>query len=186
MSPLRLARSLSFVLLVDIQERLLPAMQDPQGLSQRAGVLLEAAEKLEVPLALTEQYPQGLGRTIPALTAHRQRAERESVVDEKTRFTAWTPRVREAVEASARETIVLCGIETHVCVLQTALDLIEAGRPVAVACDAVGSRRKADHEAGLRRLEQSGAVLTTVESVILEWVEDAGAPAFKAVLPLIK
>jgi nicotinamidase-related amidase len=181
--PAILRGAQSLLVVVDCQERLVPAMADAGLLIRRAGILLEGARLLEVPTLLTEQYPQGLGATVPELAARAHGAPRLA----KTAFGGGgDPAFRAAVHASDRTQVVLAGIEAHICVAQTALDLLAMGYAVHVATDAVASRRGADREMALLRLAGAGAVPTTVESVLFEWMGSSEHPAFKAVSGLIR
>jgi nicotinamidase-related amidase len=172
-----LKADLSLLLAIDVQERLLPAMADPVAVEQGAARLMRAARRLGVPMLVTEQYPRGLGPTVPGLAAL---ASPEETL-EKIHFScAAEPSVQ------ARHQAVLCGIEAHVCVLQSALGLAAAGWSVAVVEDATSSRRPDDRAAGLRRLAASGVVVVTAEMVLFEWLGRAGTDAFRDVQKLIK
>jgi nicotinamidase-related amidase len=141
------------------------------------GRLVEGAGILGVPIIATEQYPKGLKHTAPEVGLP---DDAEAV--EKTVFSA----VRaDGFNLAGRNQVLICGIEAHVCVAQTALDLLDRGVAVQVVTDAVGSRHAIDREVGLRRLERAGAVLTTVEAALLELCERAGTPEFKAVQKVI-
>jgi len=181
---MRLTADCSVLFVVDVQARLLPAMADPAGVLARTALLMRAARRLGVPLLVTEQYPQGIGRTVPELAAL---ATPEETV-EKIHFScAAEPAVRDQLRLLApRCQAVLCGIEAHVCVLQSALGLAAEGWCVAVVADAVGSRRDADRDAGLARLAASGVTVATSEMVAFEWLDRAGTPEFRDLLKLIK
>lgn len=178
-----LAAHSSALLLIDLQERLVPALADPDGLLARARLVLQAARRLEVPVLATEQYPKGLGPTAAALAP--LLAADQLVA--KTAFSALRdPQPAERIGMLGRETLVVIGAETHVCVLQTVLDLLARGRKVAVVADAVGSRRATDKEAGLVRMRRAGAQIVTAEMVVFEWLERAGTPEFKELAPLLR
>lgn len=177
-----LDRRRSRVLLVDLQERLLNAIPSAGEVVARARLLSEGAALLGVPLSVTEQYPQGLGATVAELTT----GAVECV--SKLAFSA-----ADALKLNGatyqdddRDQIVIAGVEAHVCVLQTACDLLARGYRVYVAVDAVASRRSLDAEIALQRLRDSGATLTTVESVLFELCESAESPQFKALSNLVK
>jgi len=141
------------------------------------GRLVEGAGILDVPIIATEQYPKGLKHTAPEVGLP------DAVAPvEKTVFSACRA---EGFDLADRDQVLLCGIETHVCVAQTALDLLEQGVEVQIVTDAVGSRHAHDREVGLHRLDRAGAVLTTVEAVLLELCRRAGTPEFKAVQRII-
>jgi nicotinamidase-related amidase len=169
------------LLVIDVQEKLLPAILDGGALVRNVAFLIDAACLLGMPVQATEQYPRGLGPTVPELA--RRLPERP----DKVAFSSCAvPSVVEAFHRAARPKVVLAGIETHVCVLHTALDLLAQDFRVYVAVDAVSARYRLDHDTALRRLEQAGAVLTTTEGCLFEWVGGAGHPHFKAVSKLVQ
>jgi len=166
---------------VDVQEKLIRAIVDHDVVVWNIGRLLDAAEALEMPAAGTEQYPRGLGPTVPEL------ATRLGTIPSKLSFSCGEcASLFNDFRHRDIHRLLLTGIETHVCVQQTALDLLAAGFQVYLAVDAAGSRRTVDHEIALRRMESSGVALTTTESVLFEWCERAGSPAFKKISALAK
>jgi len=169
------------LLIIDVQEKLVPKLFDAVNLVRNIAFLLDAAHLLNMPIQCTEQYPRGLGATVPELAAKLpERAE-------KIAFSSCAvPSVVQTFHREARPKIVLCGMETHVCVLHTALDLLALDFRVYIAVDAVASRSRLDHEIALRRLEKAGAILTTREMCVFEWIGSAGHPQFKAVSQLIQ
>ena len=174
----------AFLLVVDMQERLQPLMHDDARLRRKAAALAEGCRLLEVPIVLTEQYPKGLGRTVPEL---RGAVEAAGGALEKTDFScAADAGVRARLDALGRRTVLLAGVEAHVCVLQTALDLREAGWRVQVVEDAVGSRSPDDKAAGLARLRMSGVESSTVEMALFELMGGSRHPRFKDVQALVK
>ena len=177
-----LSRQGARLVVVDVQEKLVPSIPVAEQLVRNCRRLIEGARVLGVPVYATEQYPKGLGGTVPAL------AELLPERPEKLCFScagtlAWGP---AAEQADGRDQIVVAGIEAHVCVLQTALDLLAQGYRVHVPADAVASRHKLDWKIALRRMEASGATLTTAESVLFECCEAAGTPEFKEISRLVK
>ena len=178
----RIRRESSLALVIDLQQKLLPHMEAAGRIESQAVRLIRGCAALSVPLEVTEQYPAGLGQTVEPVAEALGESNRPVA---KTSFSAWVDPIRESVEASGRTTIILMGIETHVCLLQTALDLASAGYLPVVAADATGSRRSADSQPALDRIAGFG-LISTVESILLEMVENADNKAFKAVLPLIK
>ncbi|MEI6240397.1 MAG: isochorismatase family protein [Planctomycetia bacterium] len=179
---MRLDPSTTLVAFVDIQERLITAVPAAQGVLTRAIRLARAARLLDATAVLTEQYPKGLGPTPPDLAsllppAHTKTAFSCCGCDAFAALVDAPPRTVDAV--------VLCGLETHVCIAQTALDLLACGQRVFIAADAVASRHTIDHEIALRRLESAGAVLTTTEAILFEWLREAAHPQFKAVQKLV-
>lgn len=173
----------SAVLVVDVQEKLLPHMHNAAQVVERVGRLLDGANALGVPVLVTRQYPKGLGQTVPELAGRLKKAVCDQ---EKLRFSACLEPVREQLVRRGVRSVVVCGIEAHVCVLQTCLDLMDAGFVTAVSLDAIGSRRAEDQAAAVTRMTQAGVLATTAESALLELVREAGGERFKAVLPVIK
>jgi nicotinamidase-related amidase len=175
------ARS-SLLLVVDVQEALLPAMADPGRVTRGASILMRAAAILGVPVVVSEQYPKGLGHTVAGLAVLAP-----DRVHEKLSFSCLGD---EALAASLlvpeRPAVVLCGIEAHVCVLQTALALKAHGAHPFVVADATASRRESDHALALSRLAAAGVGVGSVEMVVFEWMERAGTPDFKAISKLIR
>jgi nicotinamidase-related amidase len=166
------------LLVVDVQERLLAAMPDAPGLVRDVGFLLDAANLLGVPAVATEQYPKGLGPTHPDLV-RRLPADRPA----KVAFSCCgVPGLAAGLTAG----VVVAGMETHVCVLNTVLDLLDAGRTVFVPVDAVQSRSRIDHDTALRRMDRAGAVLTTAETTVFEWLGGSDHPQFKAASKLVQ
>jgi nicotinamidase-related amidase len=170
-----LNRDRSALLVVDVQEGFRP-YESFAGVAESCAKLVRAARILDVPRIVSEQYPKGLGHTAPEVGL-----EEETPI-EKSVFSAARA---GGFDLKGRNQAVVCGIETHVCVSQTVLDLLEHGVEVQVPADAVGSRHVIDYERGLERLERAGAVVTTVEAALFELLERAGTPEFKAVQKLI-
>lgn len=177
--PMRLAPATSLLAVIDVQERLLAAMPDAERVVNRCFRLTEAARILGVGRVLTEQYPKGLGPTPAALAATLPPAAA------KLAFSCRGCGGFDVGLVPGVTAVVLAGLETHVCIAQTALDLLAEGRGVFVAVDAVASRHALDHEIALRRLESAGAVLTTSEAVIFEWCRTAEHPRFQEVRRLV-
>jgi len=173
----------SLLLVVDIQERLLPVMQDGARVVRNTGILLQAAQALDLPALVTEQYPKGLGPTVGEIKA----AAGAAPVMEKLHFSAWgEPDIRRHVTKIGGSQVVIAGIEAHVCVLQTALDIAESGRHVAVVADAISSRQADSVAAAQHRLLQAGISLVTTEMCLFEWLGTAAHPQFKSLSALIK
>ena len=180
--PRRLERARSALLVVDLQERLLPAMWEPDRVVRNVARLIRGSRLLQVPILATEQYRKGLGATVPEL------AEALAPVApiEKLTFSGAVPEVLAALAAGAVRDVVLCGIETHVCVTQTALELLDRGYRVAVAADACSSRLADSWRIGLDRMQAAGALPASTEMVLFEWLERAGTPQFREILGLVK
>ena len=180
-----LNRSHAQLVVVDIQEKMLPHVAEQEQVLARAVCMIRAAIETGLPVTVSEQYVRGLGATVPAvLEAVRGSPFRKL---EKMSFSLMRDAaLRERILGLQRPQVILVGIETHVCVLQTALDLLAAGQRPCVLADAVGSRRPIDRQTALDRLWAAGAVVTTVESAIFELLEVAGTELFKRVLPLVR
>lgn len=176
----------STLLLIDWQQRLFQAMPADAGSNalRQTRLLTKVASLLGVPVIATRQYPQGLGPIVDALLTE---LPPDAPVADKTAFSclACAP-VQQALIAGRRPQVVLAGMETHVCVLQTAHDLIAHGYQVFVATDAVCSRAPSNIAQGLSRIGAMGATLTNAESVVFEWLRDAQHPQFRAVSALLR
>ena len=170
--------SASTLLVVDFQARLMPVIEGADAAIGNARRLLDAAAKLEVPCVFTEQNPAGLGGTVEALSA-------PGAVLPKMTFDA-TGSLGMLDHAPEDRAVVVAGCEAHVCVLQTVLGLLEAGRTVCVVRDAIGSRRIENKEAAVRRMERHGAEIVTSEMVVFEWLGTCEHPRFREVVALIK
>ena len=176
-----MSRQDTAMLVVDVQERLLPMIEGAKKMVWNIRRLIDAAAVLGLPVAATEQYPKGLGATAPLL------AERLGEIPQKRRFSCG--QVTEVIEPWSRDGIskvLVAGIETHVCIQQTVLDLLAQGFAVFVAADAVSSRHAEDREFSLRRMESSGATLTTTEACIFEWCETSELGEFKIISQLVQ
>jgi nicotinamidase-related amidase len=180
-NPELLSAANSRLLIVDVQDKLLPTIPTAARLVHNCRRLLDGAKILSVPVFGTEQYPQGLGPTTAEL-ATRMGTRLDKVVFSCAPVLAWG---QAADVTDDREQVVVAGMEAHVCVLQTVLDLIAGGFRVYVPADAVASRGELDAKIALERMVASGATLTTVESVLFEWCEKAGTPQFKQIQKLI-
>lgn len=176
---MRLDPATTLLAVIDVQERLLAAIPAADRVVARCGRLAQAAALLDVRRVLTEQYPQGLGPTPAAL------AGRFFAPATKMSFSCCGCVPFAAALSPDVVSVVLAGLETHVCVAQTALDLLTRGLAVFVAVDAVASRHDLDHEVALRRLEGAGAVPTTTEAVLFEWCRSADHPRFRDVRTLV-
>ena len=171
------------LLVVDVQERLVPVMHQAEALVTQVGRLIDGVNLLGVPVLVTEQYRKGLGVTVQPVAT---RLTDAVCNEEKLRFSACIEPVMDHLRRTGARTVLVCGIEAHVCVLQSCLDLADAGFVVFVATDAIASRRPEDRSTAVARLTQAGVVPTTVESALLELVQEAGGERFKAILPVIR
>jgi nicotinamidase-related amidase len=178
-----LRREHACLLVIDVQERLMAAMNDGAKLAANAALLIKAARRLGVPVLISEQYPKGLGPTLPELSAA---AAGEPVVTKMEFSCTEAPGYLDRLKATGRSQAVLTGIEAHVCVLQTALGLRALGYPVFVVADAVASRRVESVALALERMREAGCSIVTTEMVVFEWLGRAGTPEFKELSALVK
>ncbi len=184
MQALKLNASTSQLIVIDIQPKLCAVMPADAATRtvQNTIILLQGANALEIPLTVTEQYPQGLGATGPELNTHFG----QTIPIEKTAFSACdVPKFNQQLHRDKPQ-VVLTGMETHICVLQTALDLLAADKQVFVVGDAVVSRNSANQANALERLRQAGCIITNTESVLFEWLGHAKHPHFRALSVLIR
>lgn len=178
-----LDRNRSVLVVMDVQERLYPKIHEHERVLSRIDLLLSAASVMKVPVVLTEQYPKGLGRTIEEI----RNALPDAQPLEKMDFSCVpAPGFMETLSSMHRDQIILTGIEAHICVAQTALDLVSHGENVFVCTDAVSSRRPLDVKFSMKRLSQNGLTLVTAESVVFEWLRCAGTDEFKALQSKLK
>jgi nicotinamidase-related amidase len=180
-SPELMSRDDTALLVVDMQERLLKLIPGHEKLTWNVRRLIDGAKILGLPVAATEQYPQGLGPTAAVLV------ERLGTIPAKLKFSCGEcGEIFAAWRNRGIYKILLCGIESHVCVQQTAIDLLGEGYQIYLAADALGARGSLDHDIALRRLDSAGATLTTTESALFEWCEVAGTPEFKQISALVR
>jgi nicotinamidase-related amidase len=177
----RMRAETSAVVVIDVQDKLLAKVPTAAALVRNAAFVLDVAAALAVPVRATEQYPKGLGPT----TAELARRIPAPILTKTAFSCCGAGTFLEELEMLRRPNIVLVGMETHVCVAQTALDLLRAGLHVFLPVEALASRGAHDHDTALRRLEQAGAVPTTAEAIAFEWMTDASHPQFKAVSALV-
>lgn len=172
-----MSKEQSGLLLVDVQEKLTPHVLQAETLIARCQWLIHLAHDLTIPVVVSEQYPRGLGNTVELLRtltpeAHPVEKVHFSCYRDSSFVNHW--------QTIGKKQVVIVGIETHVCVLQTAMDMLHFGLDVFVVVDAVSSRHEMDHRYALKRMKQAGIQLVTSEMVFFEWVEKAGTPEFKA------
>lgn len=174
----------SFVV-VDVQERLMGAM--PEDITEtnlkNMKILLEAAKVLNIPVTVTEQYPKGLGPTIEEI---KDSVDNFAPVEKVVFSCARSPEFESEIKDTGRGSVLLCGVETHVCVLQTAIDMVNKGYTVYVPADAVISRRELDWEKGINLIEKAGAVVGTTEAFLFQLLETAGTDEFKQISKLVR
>jgi nicotinamidase-related amidase len=175
----RLEADRTTLIVVDVQEAFRKAIPDFDRVTKATATLIEGAETIGIPIVITEQYPKGLGETVPEVAEHLPDGVEPL---EKVVFSASEA---EGFDLGGRDQALVCGVETHVCVNQTALDLLDAGVDVQVAEDAVGSRFEENKRVGLHKMERAGAVMTSVETALFELLGRAGTEEFKRVQKLI-
>jgi len=173
----------SLLVVIDMQDKLLKAISGNDELLEQTIRMTKYAKALQVPVLATEQYRRGLGESNAELRAEFS----ESDIFEKVTFNAFdAPEFAEALKKKKVETLVIAGVESHICVYQTVLEAINRGYQVRVLADAVGSRTEFNKQVGLNKMEKLGAEIDSTESVLYEWLKQAGTAEFKAVLPLVK
>ena len=175
----RLEPDRAALVVVDVQEGFRKAIPGFEQIARATATLVRGAEAIGIPVVITEQYPKGLGETAPEVS---ESLPEGTAPIEKVVFSAAEA---DGFDLAGRDQVLVCGIETHVCVNQTVLDLLDAGTTVQVAEDAVGSRTDENKQVGLHKMEQAGAVLTSVETALFELLGRAGTDEFKAVQKLI-
>lgn len=172
----------TILMVVDVQERLVAAMKYGKKVVENTGVLIAIAEELNIPIVVTEQYPEGLGKTVSELRI----GLKENLIYEKLSFSAYTNEVATILKKLKRTNVVIAGMETHVCVFQTVRDLLDHKFQVFIAQDAVCSRTKENYKNGIFQMAQMGAVITNVETILFDLLKKAGTPQFKKLSKLIK
>jgi nicotinamidase-related amidase len=184
MKKLKIEKEDAILVVIDFQEKLMPVMKNAQELEQKTVKLIKGCLVLGVPIILTQQYTKGLGDTIKSI---KDAMGEYFLPIEKTTFSAMgEPNFVEVLEISGKRTVILTGIETHVCVQQTALDLLEEGYRVFLVDDAVSSRDNTDKKFAQRRISEAGAIGTTYEAVLFELVVDAKNEKFKQISGIVK
>ncbi len=180
---MRINRENSAGLIIDIQGKLFPHMDQNDTLLKKCTTLIEGLKVLEVPLVITEQYPKGLGPTVDDIAT----LVAEDPLVEKITFSCCDePAVLQTVSIQNRKAIIICGIEAHVCVMQTVVDLQAAGYTAVVVEDCISSRNPEDKRVAVERMRAEGAVISTCESILFELARVAGTDEFKAISRLIK
>jgi nicotinamidase-related amidase len=171
------------LLVIDVQERLLPTIADGEAIAHNCGLLAAGAAALGLPILVTEQYVKGLGPTVAAITG---RLPPRTPRVEKTRFSAVVPETERFLREHRRPSVLVCGVEAQVCVLQTTLDLLARGWSVFLATDAISSGQPDQIGPALARMHAAGATFSGTLGALYELVGDAADPRFKAILPLAK
>ncbi|MDR3225917.1 MAG: isochorismatase family protein [Clostridiales Family XIII bacterium] len=206
--PLRSDAANAILIVIDMQEKLVPAMHETYNLIHHTGMLIQGCVFLGLPVLFTQQYTKGLGGTIPqikdeyrsaAMSADGNvrlavedqivipRKEIEFSYVEKTSFSVMDePAFADTLENTGRRDVILCGIEAHVCVMQSALDLVARGNHVSVVTDATASRRAPDAEYAYSRMAQAGVTITTMEAILFDLLKDSKHPMFRQISALVK
>ncbi len=182
---MRITSENTIAIFIDFQEKLVPAMQDKEQLMKKTCTLAQGLQELTIPYTVSQQYTKGLGHTVPELAE--AFGEHFSFTDKATFSCMDNEELSSWVTAQDdKKTVLICGIEAHICVQQTVIDLLAKGYQVFVVADCVSSRSAYDKEIGLKRMQQEGAFLTTCEAVLFELTRGATSPHFKAISKLIK
>jgi nicotinamidase-related amidase len=171
----------TLVLFIDLQERMMPAVYGNDEVIKSSCILAKGAKLLELPILVTRQYPKGLGDTVPAL----KEALGEHNNTDKMAFSCLGEKYGFR-EKLVRKNVIVAGVETHICVQQTVLELLESGFTVYIAADCCGSRSERDRDFAFKRMVQAGAVVTTAESLLFEIMRTAGHPMRKEIQSLVK
>ncbi len=184
MKPFRIDASRSQLLLIDLQEKMLPAVTGWQSVAKNAGILLKACEIMKVPVKVTEHYPKGLGTTISCVA---ENLPSHAVFFEKISFSCCgEDGFDKFLQSDGRDIVVVAGVESHICVLGTVMDLLAMGHIVAVAADGCSSRNAEHHRMACDAMAAAGALVVPVESVVYQMLGRAGTEQFKAMLPMFK
>jgi nicotinamidase-related amidase len=178
-----LTKSKTALLVIDVQDKFAPVIPEFDNLVTNVTRLVLTFEMFNMPIVVTEQYPEGLGNTVEKLEEQFTVLE---VVEKMELAATDNPQFMEKVNKLGCDTFVVCGVETHVCVNQTVLGLIALGKTVHVVADAVGSRHALDHDTGIRKMENAGAIVTTAETVMFELADKAGTDSFKNIQTMVK
>jgi nicotinamidase-related amidase len=180
---MRITKENTIGLVIDMQERLFPVMLENENLLKNCKTLIQGLAELKLPVIATQQYSKGLGETLPEIKA----AIPDFTFIEKRDFSCCDePMVSEKLKEMDAKNVIICGIESHVCVLQTAIDLKEAGLNPIVVMDCVSSRSESNIELAKERFRFEGIMMTSYESILFELTRSAGAPEFRAISKLVK
>lgn len=176
------SREQTALLVIDVQERLMPVIFEKEKVFANVNKLLRGAEILGLETIITEQYPKGLGNTCKEI----EMGEGKTLIEKVCFSCMLSEPVTEQLKLTNKKTIIICGVESHICVLKTALDALKQGYEVHVVADAVSSRTAENKQIAIERMRQSGAFITSVESILFMLLEQAGTDEFKAISKLIK
>lgn len=180
MKPFVLDRNQAQLLLIDVQEKLCPSMYNRDKVCRNSGILLETAGLLDIPVKVTEQYPKGLGGTVTELE---EKLPGNAHKFEKVHFSCYSePGFHHFIQQAGRSQIIVAGIEGHICVLATVLEMLKDNYSVAVVADATGSRRRKHHKLALEAMGQAGAFIVPMETAVYQLLGQSGTPEFKTLL----
>ncbi|MEA1962496.1 MAG: isochorismatase family protein [Bacillota bacterium] len=182
MSKYELINEDSILLVIDLQEKLMKAMEKREQVYKNTNLLIAIAKQFNIPIIITEQYPKGLGTTVSEIQNNLDQYE----YVEKNSFNACTQSLKQILEKHKQKTILVTGSETHICVFQTVRDLLEKGYQVQVVKDAVCSRTEDNYNNGLDLMKDMGAVISNAETMVFDLLKVSGTPEFKAISPLLK
>lgn len=180
---MRITEENTMAIVVDYQEKLIPVINNNEQVVKNTEILIKGLREIGVPIITSQQYTKGLGATVKPIAE----ALGDFVPYEKSTFSLWgTEEIKSAIKAEGRKNVVICGVEAHICVLQTVIDLIAEGFNVYIVEDCIGSRKQNDKKFACKRAVREGAFLTTYEAALYELTAGAGTPHFKAISKLTK
>lgn len=181
----RIQRENCQAMIIDVQEKLSPHIYRYNDILKKTLILIQGLQTLDIPILLNEQYPEGLGRTVPEIMAVLDTTKSKTI--EKVTFSACdNDETWNYLAQQNRISVLVFGVEAHVCVMQTVLDLLDNGMQPVVIADAIGSRSAYDRRQAIRRMRRAGAVITTTEAILFELCRSSKDPAFKAISQLVK
>ena len=180
---MRILKNETAGLVIDIQERLLPAMDRKDQILQNCITLIKGLDTLSIPLIVTQQYTKGLGETVEPV---RNTINNFSFIEKRDFSCCGEPEFLSQLKSSGAKNVIICGIESHVCVLQTAIDLKEAGLNPIIVADCISSRKGTDFKYAIERFKHEGIMLATYESVLFELTRSSKAEEFKIISKLVK
>ncbi|WP_313596766.1 isochorismatase family protein [Psychrobacter sanguinis] len=181
----RIQRENCQAMIIDVQEKLSPHIYRYNDILKKTLILIQGLQVLDIPILLNEQYPEGLGRTVPEIMAVLDATKSKTI--EKVTFSACdNDESWNYLAQQNRISVLVFGVEAHVCVMQTVLDLLDNGMQPVVIADAIGSRSAYDRRQAIRRMRRAGAVITTTEAILFELCRSSKDPAFKAISQLVK
>lgn len=184
---MRIKTNETIALIIDYQEKLIPVMNEKETFVQNSVKLIKGMKKLNVPMIVSQQYTKGLGNTVDEIQlALSESKEKFSFVDKISFSCAQNEDILPQIQKFAPKSVIICGCEAHICVLQTVIDLLQMGIQVVLVGDCIASRKEYDMQLAMTRAEKEGALLSTYEAVLFELCEKAGSDTFKYISKLIK